>query len=82
VNLYPKSAVESPDFEDVYAEQLRRKKVAIQQDEVTTTALQRGYSSRFAPRGPLAKLETTIPQMSTWLLTRYQAALAEEPTGA
>jgi phenylpropionate dioxygenase-like ring-hydroxylating dioxygenase large terminal subunit len=77
VNLYPKSAVESPGFDEVYADQLRRKTVAIHQDEVTTTALQRGYESRFAPRGPLAKLETTIPQMNTWLLTRYQAALRE-----
>ncbi|WP_214110656.1 aromatic ring-hydroxylating oxygenase subunit alpha [Acrocarpospora catenulata] len=75
VNLYPKSAVEVPGFEEIYAEQLKRKAVAIEQDAVTTEALQRGYESRFAPRGPLAKLETTIPQMNAWLLTRYQAAL-------
>jgi phenylpropionate dioxygenase-like ring-hydroxylating dioxygenase large terminal subunit len=77
VNLYPKSAVETSGFDEIYAEQLNRKSLAIHQDALTTEALQRGYESRFAPRGPLAKLETTIPQMNTWLLTRYQAALAE-----
>lgn len=77
LNLYPKSSIEAEGFEAYYAEQLVRKQVAIDQDQATLEAMQRVYKSRFMPRGTLSYLETTIPQMNTWLMERYTAALAE-----
>ncbi|HMG43756.1 MAG TPA: aromatic ring-hydroxylating dioxygenase subunit alpha [Acidimicrobiales bacterium] len=76
VDLYPKVAVEEEGFAEAYAAQQARKKVAITQDQTTLRALQRGYRSRFAPRGPLSWLEATIPQMSSWILDSYTAGLA------
>jgi phenylpropionate dioxygenase-like ring-hydroxylating dioxygenase large terminal subunit len=76
VDLYPKVAVEEEGFADAYAAQKSRKKVAIDQDQATLLALQRGYRSRYAPRGPLSWLEATIPQMSSWVLDSYAAGLA------
>ncbi|MFE7977435.1 aromatic ring-hydroxylating dioxygenase subunit alpha [Streptomyces shenzhenensis] len=77
VNLYPKDAVEAPDFEEVYRLYLERKAVAIDQDARTTEALQRGYTSRYAPRGPLSWMEGNIPHLNAWLLERYARALKE-----
>ena len=77
VNLYPKNAVESEGFDQVYATYQERKKVAIAQDAATTIALQQGMNSRFAPRGPLSWMEGNIPHLNAWLLERYQRALAD-----
>ncbi len=77
VNLYPKSAVESEGFEEVYRIYQERKQVAIAQDSVTTEALQQGYGSKYAPRGPLSWMEGNIPHLNSWLIERYQRALAE-----
>ncbi|GLZ54321.1 aromatic ring-hydroxylating dioxygenase subunit alpha [Actinomycetospora sp. NBRC 106378] len=77
INLYPKSAVEADGFDEVYRIYQERKAVAIRQDAETTEALQRGMSSRFAPRGPLSWMEGNIPHLSTWLLRRYRRALEE-----
>jgi phenylpropionate dioxygenase-like ring-hydroxylating dioxygenase large terminal subunit len=76
VDLYPKVAVEAEGFDDAYAAQRSRKKIAIQQDQDTLLALQRGYRSRYAPRGPLSWLESTIPQMNAWVLASYARGLA------
>jgi phenylpropionate dioxygenase-like ring-hydroxylating dioxygenase large terminal subunit len=76
VNLYPKSAVEEPGFQQAYARFQERKALAIHQDAVTTTAVQQGLRSRYAPRGPLSWMESNIPQLNTWLLQRYRKALA------
>ncbi|QYG94037.1 aromatic ring-hydroxylating dioxygenase subunit alpha [Iamia sp. SCSIO 61187] len=81
VDLYPKAAVEEEGFEEAYALQRERKKVAIMQDQETLLALQRGYRSRYAPRGPLSHLEAVIPQMNSWLLDRYRAAVAAADAG-
>ena len=77
VNLYPKNAVESEGFNEVYQIYQERKKVAIDQDAATTIALQQGMNSRFAPRGPLSWMEGNIPHLNAWLLARYQRALAD-----
>ncbi len=77
VNLYPKSAVEEPGFHEAYEKFMERKALAIHQDAVTTAAVQQGLKSRYAPRGPLSWMESNIPQLNTWLLTRYQKALEE-----
>lgn len=78
VNLYPKSAVESPGFHEAYRKFQERKELAIHQDAVTTAALQQGLRSRFAPRGPLSWLESNIPQLNQWLIERYRKALATD----
>lgn len=75
VNLYPKSAVESEGFDDVYRIYKERKQIAIDQDAVTTEALQQGMRSRYAPRGPLSWMEGNIPHLNAWLLERYQRTL-------
>jgi nitrite reductase/ring-hydroxylating ferredoxin subunit len=77
VNLYPKSAVESEGFEDVYRIYKERKAVAIGQDAETTEALQRGLNSKYAPRGPLSWMEGNIPHLNSWLIERYSRALTE-----
>jgi hypothetical protein len=79
LNLYPKAAVEYPDFEKISLEQHDRQKVIIMQDQVTQIALQQAYHSRFAPRGKLAKLESAIPQLNQWVVSKYRRALAELP---
>lgn len=81
VDLYPKAAVEEDGFAAAYDLQRARKKVAVQQDQDTLLALQRGYRSRYAPRGPLSWLESTIPQMNAWALDRYRRALADHDAG-
>jgi phenylpropionate dioxygenase-like ring-hydroxylating dioxygenase large terminal subunit len=75
LNLYPRSSIESEGFDDYYEEQLKRKQIAIDQDQVTLEAMHRAYSSRFVPPGTLAALEKTIPQMNTWLMERYRRAV-------
>jgi hypothetical protein len=75
LNLYPKSSIESSGFTEYYEEQLQRKQIAIDQDQVTLQAMHKAYESRFVPRGTLAALEKTIPQMNTWLMERYARAL-------
>jgi hypothetical protein len=77
INLYPKAAAEAEGFDDVYRIYKERKQVAIAQDAVTTMALQQGYRSRYAPRGPLSWLEGNIPHLNAWLIERYERALAE-----
>jgi hypothetical protein len=77
VNLYPKSAVEAENFDDVYRMYKERKAVAIAQDAATTEALQQGCRSKYAPRGPLSWMEGNIPHLNAWLIERYQRALAE-----
>jgi len=76
VNLYPRAATEEPGFLEAYEKFMERKALAIHQDAVTTAALQQGLRSRYAPRGPLSWMESNIPQLNTWLVERYQKALA------
>jgi phenylpropionate dioxygenase-like ring-hydroxylating dioxygenase large terminal subunit len=77
LNLYPKAAVDFPDFDKISREQYDRQKVIIMQDQVTQIALQAAYHSRFTPRGKLAKLESAIPQLNHWVVDKYRRALAE-----
>jgi phenylpropionate dioxygenase-like ring-hydroxylating dioxygenase large terminal subunit len=79
VNLYPKAAVEFPDFETISREMYDRQRVIIMQDQVTQIALQSAYQSRYTPRGKLAKLESAIPQLNQWVVEKYRRALAELP---
>jgi phenylpropionate dioxygenase-like ring-hydroxylating dioxygenase large terminal subunit len=76
VDLYPKAAVEQEGFAAAYAAQVNARQEAIDQDTVTTSALQEAFSSRWFGRGPLSYLEQPIVQLNTWLLRRYRAGLA------
>ncbi len=69
--------MESEGFDEVYRIYKERKQVAIDQDAATTEALQRGYDSRFAPRGPLSWMEGNIPHLNAWLIERYTRLLEE-----
>jgi len=73
--LYPQAATETPGFAAVVEAQKAALSGIVMEDVVTQEALQRGHASRFTPKGRLSWLETTIPQMNSWLLERYKAAL-------
>jgi hypothetical protein len=49
------------------------------QDQVTQTALQETYHSRYVPRGHLSHLETAITQLNHWVVHKYRRALADVP---
>jgi phenylpropionate dioxygenase-like ring-hydroxylating dioxygenase large terminal subunit len=74
-SLYPREAMDQPNFEAAAAAQAAALRVIVGEDVVTQEALQRGHGSRFTPKGVLSWLEATIPQMNGWLLERYGAAL-------
>jgi phenylpropionate dioxygenase-like ring-hydroxylating dioxygenase large terminal subunit len=74
-SLYPREALASPDFEAVSTAQAAALRVIVAEDVATQEALQRGHGSRFTPKGVLSWLEATIPQMNSWLVERYAAAL-------
>ncbi len=74
-SLYPREALEQPDFEAAAQAQAAALRVIVAEDIATQEALQRGHGSRFTPKGVLSWLEATIPQMNSWLVERYAAAL-------
>jgi Ring hydroxylating alpha subunit (catalytic domain) len=73
--LFPQAATDTEGFSDVLAAQLAALSRIVTEDMITQEALQRGHGSRFTPKGRLSWLETTIPQMNSWLLERYRRAL-------
>ncbi len=75
-SLYPRAATELDGFAEVVAAQSKALDGIVQEDLVTQEALQRGHASRFTPKGTLSWLETTIPQMNSWLVERYRTAYA------
>jgi phenylpropionate dioxygenase-like ring-hydroxylating dioxygenase large terminal subunit len=77
VNLYTKEAIASPHFAQLRDEQFTYMKTIILQDQVTQTALQQAYHSRYTPRGTLSHLEAALPQLNQWSLERYTRALDE-----
>jgi phenylpropionate dioxygenase-like ring-hydroxylating dioxygenase large terminal subunit len=74
-SLFPKAAVDRPDFEAVYEAQGTMLQQILAEDMLTQAALHRGHRSRFSPPGRFSWLEATIPQMNQWLLERYRKAL-------
>jgi phenylpropionate dioxygenase-like ring-hydroxylating dioxygenase large terminal subunit len=74
-SLYPREAMDSPNFEAVAQAQAAALRVIVAEDIATQEALQRGHGSRFTPKGVLSWLEATIPQMNSWLVERYATAL-------
>jgi phenylpropionate dioxygenase-like ring-hydroxylating dioxygenase large terminal subunit len=75
LNLYPKAAVDDPEFARISKEQFERNKILIAQDQATVLALQKAYHSRFTPRSKLARLETAIVQLNQWVVEKYRDAL-------
>jgi phenylpropionate dioxygenase-like ring-hydroxylating dioxygenase large terminal subunit len=73
--LFPQAATDTAGFSKVLAAQLTALSGIVAEDMITQEALQRGHASRFTPKGRLSWLETTIPQMNSWLLERYQRAM-------
>jgi phenylpropionate dioxygenase-like ring-hydroxylating dioxygenase large terminal subunit len=74
-SLYPKSATTLSHFDSAVQAQAAALQVIVREDVKTQEALQRGHASRFTPAGTLSWLEATLPQMNSWLATRYRAAL-------
>jgi hypothetical protein len=77
INLFPRNAVDHPEFERISIEQFERNKILIGQDQATLLALQKAYRSQFTPRGTLSRLESAIPQLARWAVEKYRDALAE-----
>ncbi len=75
VNLYPRAAVDSPDFREIADAQFERIKIIVGQDQTTQVALQKTYRSRFTPVGTLAWLESSLPQLNQWVVGAYRRAL-------
>jgi phenylpropionate dioxygenase-like ring-hydroxylating dioxygenase large terminal subunit len=75
LNLYSKTATQTPEFDRIRAEQFEQMKIIIMQDQATQVALQRAYHSRYTPRGHLSYLETAISQLNHWIIDKYQRAL-------
>lgn len=76
VNLYPRAADESPDFEQIEIQQFEKMKTIVEQDAATQVVLQQTYHSRFKPRGRLSHLESAISQLNNWMVRRYRDGLA------
>lgn len=74
-SLYPRAAIAAAGFAQITAAQQEALQGIVHEDVVTQEALQRGHGSRFTPKGRLSWLETTLPQMNSWLLERYRNAL-------
>lgn len=76
INLYPRAAVEAPDFREIADAQFERIKIIVGQDQTTQVALQKAYRSRYAPAGTLAWMESSLPQLNQWVVGAYKRALA------
>jgi phenylpropionate dioxygenase-like ring-hydroxylating dioxygenase large terminal subunit len=74
-SFYPREATMAPGFSAVVEAQRAALNGIVKEDLMTQEALQRGHASRFTPKGRLSWLETTIPQMNSWLLERYKSAM-------
>jgi phenylpropionate dioxygenase-like ring-hydroxylating dioxygenase large terminal subunit len=79
INFYSPAAAAVPDFDRIRKEQFEQMKIIIMQDQVTQTALQETYHSRYVPRGHLSHLETAITQLNRWIVHKYRRALADAP---
>jgi phenylpropionate dioxygenase-like ring-hydroxylating dioxygenase large terminal subunit len=75
LNLYPKEVIENADYRAFADEQFSRIKIIVGQDAATQIALQQAYTSRHVPKGTLAWLESSIPQLNQWVLNAYQRAI-------
>ena len=71
--FHPKS-VEDPLFEEKFALSSLGVQGIVMQDVHTTTLVQQGLHSRFAPRGRYAWQEETHRQFNRWLVNRYRKA--------
>jgi phenylpropionate dioxygenase-like ring-hydroxylating dioxygenase large terminal subunit len=80
INLYSPAAAAVPEFDRIRREQFDRMHAIIMQDQVTQTALQQAYKSRFMQSGRLSRLETAITQLNRWIIDKYHRGL--EPVEA
>jgi hypothetical protein len=71
--LFPPSTIALPEFRDRLATEKADLNPVWDEDMVVMSTLQRGYQSRFAPRGPYAPSEATFAQFNRWLVAQYRA---------
>ncbi len=76
LNLYSQAAAAVPEFDRIRREQFERIRAIVMQDQVTQTALQQAYKSRFMQSGRLSRLETAITQLNRWIIDKYHRGLA------
>ncbi len=75
LNLYPREVIEDAGYRAFADAQFERIKIIVGQDAATQIALQTAYKSRHVPKGTLAWLESSIPQLNQWVLDAYRRAL-------
>jgi hypothetical protein len=76
--LDPKS-LEHPLFDLLFAQSELGVRVIIEQDIDATTRVQKGLSSRFAPRSRYSWQEEAQNQLNRWLVRRYRDHWDERP---
>lgn len=75
--IFPKTTFELPMFRQLLDTAIKGVELFNNQDLPANTAIQRGMSSRFAPRGRYSWQESVLSQFNTWLLRTYRSAEAE-----
>lgn len=72
--LYPKSTLEREDFPTLFGTLMAHMQKLVDQDFMIDRAVQKGLSSRFSPRAPIAEYEIAIAGFTNWLVNAYQAS--------
>ena len=75
--IFPKATTESPLFERTLEMAVKGVEYFNNQDLPANTAVQRGLTSRFAPRGRYSWQEGVLASFNTWLVEHYQAAAGQ-----
>jgi phenylpropionate dioxygenase-like ring-hydroxylating dioxygenase large terminal subunit len=77
--VFPRATVELPLFRHTLDFAVRGVEFFNNQDLPTNTAVQRGMTSRFAPRGRYSWQEEILPSFNRWLIERYRSAAGAIP---
>jgi hypothetical protein len=77
--VFPRATVELPLFRHTLDFAVRGVEFFNNQDLPTNTAVQRGMTSRFAPRGRYSWQEEILSSFNRWLIERYRSAAGAIP---
>jgi phenylpropionate dioxygenase-like ring-hydroxylating dioxygenase large terminal subunit len=72
--LYPPATLAREDFVAVHREESKAVREFVEQDLYAFERVQKGLSSRFAPRGPISSREQVMVGFNRWLVDRYRTS--------
>lgn len=75
--LYPQATLKRPDFAERHRAESAATRFFVSQDDHAFRLVQRGLSSRFAPRGPIVAKERSLVGFTKWLIDRYRQPLEQ-----